>query len=193
MPHTVSPLRLESHRSGLLLVDLQEKLCPAIEGIESVLERAIVLTQACDELQIPRIATVQYPDGLGNLVEPFGSHYPSPHEKLDFSAAVCRTAIDPWSETDRDQVVLVGIETHICILQTALDLQAEGKQVYVVLDAVASRNAQDHIQGLERMRSCGIHIVSLESVLFEWLGSSRHASFRLISQMIKGLNPPSTP
>ena len=190
MPHIVSPLRLESHRSGLLLVDLQRSSVLPLRVLR-VCWNALVLTQACDELQIPRITTVQYPDGLGNLLDPLARTTQVPTRNWIFCGSL-PTAIDPWSETDRDQVVLVGIETHICILQTALDLRAEGKQVYVVLDAVAS-NAQDHIQGLERMRSCGIHLVSLESVLFEWLGSSRNASFRLISQMIKGLNPPSTP
>ena len=114
--------------------------------------------------------------------------YPEPFEKLDFSAAACREPIENWQSQNRDQILLVGIETHICILQTALDLAAEGKQPHVILDLVASRNKTDHRAGIERMRGCGIKILTLESVLFEWLGSSRHKNFKCISSMVKNLN-----
>ena len=189
MAHTVSADRLDPNRSAVLLIDLQEKLCPAIPAIDEVINRCLVLTKACDELNIPRNATVQYPEGLGDLIEGVKTYYPQPHSKLDFSAAVCRDPIDRWAEESRDQILLIGIETHICITQTALDLEAEGKQPIVVLDAVASRNQDDHVAAICRMQHAGIKIVSLESVLFEWLGSSTHPSFRMISQMVKAMNP----
>ena len=188
MPHVISPHRLDPSRSALLLVDLQEKLCPAIRNIEQVIERSRVLTEASDLLNVPRAATVQYPQGLGALVEPIHGKYAEVDEKLDFSAAVCRETIDRWSGEGRDQILIVGIETHICILQTALDLAAEGKQPHVIVDAVSARNLLDHQTGLERMAACGVGLVSLESVLFEWLGNSRHESFRDISGMVKNLS-----
>ena len=188
MPHVVSPYRLDPNRSALLLVDLQEKLCPAIMNIEQVIERSRLLTEASDLLSVPRAATVQYPQGLGELVEPIREKYAEAEEKLDFSAAVCRGSIDRWGEGGRDQILIVGIETHICILQTALDLAAEGKQPHIVVDAVSARNLLDHQTGLERMAACGIRLLSLESVLFEWLGNSRHESFRTISGWVKNLN-----
>ena len=188
MAHVISPDRLNPQRSAVMLVDLQEKLCPAIDVAPSVIQKALVLTDACDEMDIPRAATVQYRRGLGELVQPLNERYPEPFEKLDFSAAACREPIENWQAHHRDQILLVGIETHICILQTALDLAAEGKQPHVILDLVASRNKTDHRAGIERMRGCGIKILTLESVLFEWLGSSRHESFQCISSMVKNLD-----
>lgn len=192
MAHVIAPHRLDPDRSAVFLVDLQEKLCPAIPEIDEVINRSIVLTKACDELGIPRSATVQYPEGLGDLTEQLNDHYPKPHAKLDFSAAVCREPIEQWAAQGRDQILLIGIETHICITQTALDLCAEGKNPIVVIDLVASRNKQDHLAGIERLRNLGIQIVSLESVLFEWLGSSRHPRFRVISGLVKAMNRSST-
>ncbi len=188
MPHVISAMRLDPVRSAVLLVDLQAKLCPAIPEIEEVIKRSQVLTEACDELGIPRAGTVQYPEGLGDLVTPLQSLYQATHAKLDFSAAVCREPIEQWEQQNRDQILLIGIETHICILQTALDLLAEGKQPFVVIDAVASRSKRDHEAGIARMRQIGIQVISLESVLFEWLGSSRHPSFKVISRLVKSMN-----
>ncbi|MDB4678745.1 isochorismatase family protein [Rhodopirellula sp.] len=188
MPQIISPFRLDTQRSAVLLVDLQDRLCDSIPDIKNVIDRAKILTTACDQLEVVRAATVQYPEGLGPLVPTLLSDYPDAEAKRDFSAAACRIALDTWHQEGRDQIILVGIETHICIMQTAMDLLAEGFKIHVVVDAVTSRNKIDHETALLRLRELGVTLISLESVLFEWLGSSRHTSFKAISQLVKEMN-----
>ncbi|TWT76620.1 Vibriobactin-specific isochorismatase [Planctomycetes bacterium CA13] len=185
MPHVQSPLRLSADRSALLVVDLQEKLVPVIPSGEAVVKQTERLIDAADRLDVPFAATVQYPQGLGNLVPPIANRVPEPEEKTAFSAAVCRQAIDSWANQGRDQIVIVGIETHVCVLQTVLDLIAEGFRVYVVAEAVASRHGRDHETAIGRMVICGATVLTAESVMFEWLGTSKHPEFKAISQLVK--------
>jgi nicotinamidase-related amidase len=185
MPHVRSPNRLDSRRSGLLVVDLQEKLCPAIRSADNVIRQTLRLIEAANTLSIPTAATVQYPKGLGPLVESLAEHFPSPEEKLDFSAAVCRQSLDRWVNEGRDQIIVVGIETHICVLQTVLDLIAEGLRVFVVAEAVAARHGGDHETGMDRIAEEGGTITTVESVLFEWLGTADRPEFKSISKIVK--------
>jgi nicotinamidase-related amidase len=185
MPHIRSTHRLDPQRSALLVIDLQEKLCPAIRSADNVIRQTLKLVEASSILGVPSAATVQYPQGLGPLVKELRSEFPSPEQKRDFSAAVCREAIDRWIAEGRDQIVVVGIETHICVLQTVLDLIAEGMRPYVVAEAVASRSGKDHEVAIDRMRDSGAAILTVESVLFEWLGTSDRDEFKAISRMVK--------
>lgn len=185
MPHVRSPNRLDSSRSGLLVVDLQEKLCPAIRSADNVVRQTLRLIEAANTLGIPTAATVQYPKGLGPLVDSLAEHFPNPEEKLSFSAAVCRQSLDRWISEGRDQIIVVGIETHICVLQTVLDLIAEGLRVFVVAEAVAARHGHDHETGMDRMANEGGTITTVESVLFEWLGTADRPEFKSISKIIK--------
>jgi isochorismate hydrolase len=185
MPHIRSFRRLRADRSSLLVIDLQQKLCPAISSADAVVHQIMRLVQATRLLEIPSSATVQYPKGLGSLVGPLSEAFPHPEEKLNFSAAVCRRALDQWSGQGRDQIVIVGIETHVCIMQTVLDLIAEGLRPFVVANAVAARNAVDHEIALLRMRDEGAVITTVEAVLFEWLESANHPQFKSISQIVK--------
>ncbi len=186
MPHVRSPDRLDPSRSALLVIDLQEKLAPLIRSADNVTRQILRLIDAADRLQIPRAATVQYPQGLGPLVKPLSDAFERPEEKQDFSAAVCRDSLDSWSATGRDQIIVTGIETHICVLQTVLDLIAEGQRPYVVAEAVAARHGRDHETAMDRMRDAGATITTVEAVLFEWLGTSAHGEFKAISKMVKG-------
>lgn len=185
MPHVGSPNRLDALRSALLVIDFQEKLCPTIPAAEAVERQLVRLVEVAHLLNVPAAATVQYPKGLGPLVSSLQEAFPSPEEKLAFSAAVCRDALDGWAADGRDQIVVVGIETHVCVQQTVLDLIAEGQRPFVVADAVAARNDTDHQIALQRMRDNGATITTVEAVMFEWLGTSDRPEFKPISKIIK--------
>lgn len=168
-----------------MVVDLQEKLVPAIAGGEQVVKEVVRLLKTADALNVPREATVQYPQGLGKLVDPLGQWFERPEAKMDFSAAVCRRSLDTWARQGRDQIVVAGIETHICVLQTVLDLAAEGFSVYVVADAVAARKPLDHDVAMTRIRSAGATVLTAESVIFELLGTADHLRFKELSKLVK--------
>ena len=185
MPHVRSPDRLDINRSALWVIDLQEKLVPVIPSASEIESTVCRLLEAANRLSVPTGATVQYPKGLGPLVPSLREHLSDPEEKVDFSAAVCRRDLDAWAKSGRDQIVIVGIETHICVLQTVLDLIAEGHRPYVVSDAVGSRGQQDHDDAIARMRDSGATIVTSESILFEWLSTAKHPEFKAISQLVK--------
>ena len=185
MPHVLSPLQLDVDRSGLLIIDLQKKLVPAVPSGKAVIRQSERLLKAAELLSVPFAATVQYPKGLGPLVPRLKDWIPDPEEKLDFSAAVCRGALDAWCIEGRDQIVIAGIETHICVQQTVLDLIAEGLTPHVVAEAVASRDGHDHEVAMQRMHDAGATITTVESVLFQWLRSAEHPEFKSISQLVK--------
>tara|TARA_R110002049_G_scaffold72490_1_gene187015 strand:+ start:131398 stop:132081 length:684 start_codon:yes stop_codon:yes gene_type:complete len=189
MPHVRSPERLDVRRSALLVIDLQEKLVPVVPSGEPVVRQTCRLMKAAEQLQVPVAATVQYPKGLGPLVPAIASlldeRQIEAEEKLDFSAAVCRGSLDEWCDSGRDQIVVVGIETHVCVVQTVLDLLAEGLRVFVVAEAVAARHGRDHETALDRMRDSGATVIAAESVMFEWLSTADHPSFKTISGLVK--------
>ena len=140
-------------------------------------------------MEIPTISTEQYPQGLGKTLESIRENLPSttvPTEKTCFS---CCTASgferNITSHPERKQVVLVGMEAHICIVQTASGLLRWGYQVFVAADAICSRDPNNRINALERMRHSGIQITNTESVAFEWLGDSSNEKFREVSRMFR--------
>ena len=169
--------------SMLLLIDLQERLMPAIDGGATVVENAAWLTRIARRLSVPVGATVQYPQGLGYF-PPVLADLLAPGEtieKIHFSA-VREGRLKPLAGFDRPQIVVAGSETHVCVLQTVLDLRAAGKEVYLVADAVGSRRATDRAFGIERMQQAGAHIVTREMVAFEWLEKAGTEVFREISR-----------
>jgi isochorismate hydrolase len=185
MPHVCSPNRLDPNRSGLLVIDVQEKLCPLIAAAENAIGQMNRLVEVGKLLSIPMAATVQYPKGLGPLVQSLAQEFPAPEEKVVFSAAVCRASLDRWTSEGRDQIVVVGMETHVCVQHTVLDLLAEGLRPFVVADAVAARHLCDHEVALCRIRDSGATITTVESVMFEWLGSADRPEFKAVSKIIK--------
>jgi nicotinamidase-related amidase len=185
MPHIRSTDRLDVARCALLVIDVQERLVPAIPSGDPVVQQICRLVEAARLLQVPSAATVQYPPGLGPLVPPLQQAFPDPEEKLDFSAAVCRVSLDAWAQAGRDQIVVTGVETHVCVQQTVLDLIAEGQRPYVVAEAVAAQHGRDHETAMERMRDAGATITTTESVLFEWLGTADRPEFKAISDLVK--------
>lgn len=185
MPHVRSPLRLDANRCAVLVIDLQKKLVDVVHSGRAVVKQTHRLLDAAEILGIPSAATVQYPKGLGPLVDSLADHFPDPEEKLDFSAAVCRRELDAWVADGRDQIVVVGIETHVCVQQTVLDLMAEGLRPFIPVEAVAARGGEDHEIALERMEFSGATLTTVESVMFEWLSTADRPEFKAISKMIK--------
>ena len=147
------------------------------------------MLEAAKLLGVPVAATVQYPKGLGPLDRSLQEAFPDPEEKLDFSAAVCRRELDQWLEHGRDQIVITGIETHVCVQQTVLDLLAEGLRPYLAAEAVAARGGRDHETAIDRMEMSGATITTVESILFEWLGTADRPEFKAISQLVKQKPP----
>ncbi|OYP29867.1 isochorismatase family protein [Rhodopirellula sp. MGV] len=187
MPYQRSSNRLSVDTSAVLVIDLQRKLMPAIPSGENVLYSTESLLRVADRLGVPAAATVQYPKGLGKLVTPLDKRFPDPEEKLAFSSAVCRRELDPWIAEGRDQILICGVETHICVLQTVMDLLQEGLRPVVLSEAVAARGGWEHDLAIEQIRSLGATITSLESVIYQWLETAEHEQFKAVSRIVKSL------
>lgn len=172
-----------SENSVLLVIDVQEKLLPAIHEGESVLGNILWLVQAAKRIGVPVIATEQYPKGLGPTHPDLLREIPREAigEKSHFSCCQsgCLTAL-PGS--NNRQYIVCGMETHVCVLQTVIDLKSMGKEVFVVAEAVGSRASENKTLALERMRDHNIEIVGKEMVVFEWLKVSGTALFKEISR-----------
>ncbi|EKT4483986.1 hydrolase [Pseudomonas putida] len=173
---------IDPHKATLLVVDIQEKLIGAMSDPEGTRARARWLLAATAELELPTVISEQYPKGLGHTLAPLLAAAPAAEvvEKSHFScvAAGCL----PASLMAREQVIVCGMETHVCVLQTVLGLLTLGKQVFVVEDACDSRTAASKAAGLARMREAGAQVVTREMVLFELMGSAGHLLFRHISK-----------
>lgn len=173
---------IEHHRATLLVVDIQERLLGAMSDPQGMRDRAHWLLAACADLALPVVISEQYPKGLGPTLPALLAAAPAAEvvEKSHFScvAAGCL----PASLMARDQVIVCGMEAHVCVLQTVLGLLGCGKQVFVVEDACDSRTPANKAAGLARMRQAGAQLVTREMVLFELMGSASHPQFRHISK-----------
>ncbi len=189
-PHR-SPHLLDRHRSLLMLVDLQEKLLPTIDQRARVVWNARRLLAGANAVGVLHIVTEQYPEKLGATVV-LGDGVQSINvaiSKRMFSCRECHSASADSRAAGRDQAILCGIETHVCVLQTALDLLSDGWKVFIVADAVSSRNLLDHSVALSRLATHGATITTTESVLFEWCETSTAPEFRTISALVRQLAP----
>lgn len=174
---------MNANESGLLVVDVQERLCPAVDDWQRILDRVIWLVRLARRLQVPVMASEQYPKGLGPTHPDLLAELPAGvmGEKLHFSCAA-EGCLEPFAASRRSQLVICGMEAHVCVLQTVLEFAGQGRSVFVVADAVTSRNPQDKALALERMRRHGVDIVSAEMVAFEWLRKAGTDQFREISR-----------
>lgn len=176
---------LDATNCRVLIVDMQEKLLPVIDGASHVASGCRVIAEAATIFNVPIRITEQYPQGLGSTVSHLATFDTEPTEKLLFSAAeasavgLCRT------DEQRNRIVVCGIETHICVLQTAFDLHCRGWRVCVVADAVGARKTVDHSVGLQRMRDGGIDVITTEMVLFEWAAQAGTPEFKKISRLVR--------
>lgn len=179
----MSALEIDAERATLVVVDLQERFSGAIEGWDEIISRAAVLGRAATLTGLPVVFTEQYPAGLGATVAPVREALPGadPLSKTVFPAS----RADGFDLGGRDQVLLCGVETHVCVLQTALDLISGGIDVFIVVDATGSRNAVDRDTAVERMIQAGAIPATVEAAGFELLGSADHPSFRDFQGLIK--------
>ncbi len=175
---------LNKEKSGFLLVDVQEKLSPHVLNSAALIERCQWLTSLATELDVPLVVSEQYPSGLGHTVEPLRNLTPNDKciNKVAFSCYREPAFVNYWQTLNRQQVVIAGIETHVCVLQTALDMTDSGLDVFVVVDAVSSRHEMDHKYGLKRMKHAGVHLVTSEMVFFEWVGKAGTPEFKALSK-----------
>lgn len=172
--------------SSLVLIDMQQKIVPAVEQPGRLVANCTLLCQAAQLLGIPIEATEQYPDGLGATIPELRKFVSTPATKKRFSG-VEALGWKPVGETESpmNQVVLAGIETHVCVLQTAFDLLALGYQVCVPADAVSSRRRFDRRWALRRMRSAGVVVSTIEALVFEWMTTAATPEFKAVSSLIK--------
>jgi nicotinamidase-related amidase len=180
-----SPELLSSENSRLLIVDVQEKLLPLIPVAERLVHNCRRLLDGAKILSIPAFGTEQYPQGLGRTTAELATRLGPMPDKVCFS---CVPVLN-WGDAaeladDRDQVVVAGMETHVCVLQTVLDLLAAGFRVHVPADAVASRSEMDWRVALDRMASSGATVTTVESVLFEWCQKAGTPEFKQIQKLV---------
>ena len=184
-----SPELMSRHDTALLVVDVQQKLMDRMEYRGLIVWNIGRLIEAAGVLGLPIAATEQYPKGLGPTVPELASRLPSPPEKLTFSCCGVES-LDRLLQTDEcKKVLVVGIETHVCVLQTAYDLMARGQRVFVAADAVASQRTFDWKWALRRLDSAGVTITTTEGAMFEWCASAGAAEFQEISRLAKQSAP----
>ncbi len=181
------PLRLRRTRAGLLVVDIQERLLPAIFEKERVVQNSLRLLKAASALGVPVFATEQYRKGLGATVPEIAAALGQvrPLEKLAFSSCGAAGFLEALQQRKVSQAILCGIEAHVCVCQTCLDLLEEGYGVFVAADAISSRTAENHRLAIERMRYAGAVIVSTEMVLFELLGAAGTEEFKKVLELVR--------
>ncbi len=171
----------------LVVIDLQEKLMPAMNNGDETEERAAKLIRGMKVFDIPVIVTQQYTKGIGTttakIAEALGDF--EHVEKTTFSAARMQEFKDRLAAAGRKNVVICGVEAHICVLQTALQLMEEGYNVYLAVDCIDSRNENDKLWGISRMGDAGAVITTYESVLYEILQDSKAEGFKAISAIVK--------
>ena len=165
----------------LLLVDFQRRLVPVIHDADTLVARAVRLAEAAQVLDVPICATEQYPTGLGPMVPELAGYPQNVVAKTRFSGVADPTLLPPTAR----EVLVAGVEAHVCVLQTVADLLAGEHRVVVVADAVGSRDPADRDAALERMRAHGAEVVTSEMVLFEWLRDSTHPRFREVQKLLR--------
>ncbi len=180
--------KLSRKNTALLVIDVQEKLFPYVENSCHVIQTIQKAVRGFQILGLPIFATEQYPQGLGHTVAPLKGllgEKQTYHIKTAFSCLDDPSIKQFFLEQPVTDWVLVGIEAHVCILQTAKDLLAEGKHVTILNDAISSRSIYDFSTAIAELRDCGARITSTETVLFELLRHSKAMEFKEISQLIK--------
>ncbi|CAL1241838.1 isochorismatase family protein [Candidatus Methylocalor cossyra] len=183
---------LDAGHSLVALIDLQERLLAAMPESDRsrVVEASAILLAAAGTLDIPVVYSEQYPKGLGATVPAVRERLPSGSVGVEKTAFSCY-AVEDFRKAlgDRSQLVLLGQEAHVCVLQTALEANAAGRRVFVVEEAVCSRFPAHKQNALARLRAAGVVVTNVESVLFEWLRDAAHPAFKAVSALIPRARP----
>ena len=189
-PNTPAPLRLLPQESLLLCVDVKERLCAAMpkDALAQLVQNATRLLKGAQILGIPVVVSEQYRRGLGGTIPELASLIPagsSNLEKLEFSAWAAPALAAAIAETGRSQIIVIGMETHICVYQTVRDLAHVGYKVHIPHDAVCSRHPENARVGLVLAERAGGVVTSTETVLFDWLHRAGSADFKAISALVR--------
>ena len=178
---------IERHKSCLLVVDVQEKLAPAMADPAGVIRNTGILMRAAARLAVPLVVSEQYPQGLGTTVPELRALAPDSARiaKLNFSCAADPALQQRIKEAQRSLIVIAGLEAHVCVLQSALGFRQAGYEIVVVADAISSRAPANREAALQRLRENGVEVATTEMVLFEWLGQAGTPEFKELSRLIK--------
>lgn len=175
---------LNKEDSVLALVDVQEKLAPAVWNYDAFIARCEWLLKLAQRMAVPVITSEQYPKGLGATVEELRPYFHKNQciEKIHFSCMQQPDYIQHLRKLNKNQLIVTGIEAHVCVLQTAMEMKGMGFDVYVVADAVSSRSENDLKYALKRMKQEGIQLITAEMVFFEWLRKAGGPEFKELSK-----------
>lgn len=184
-----SPEMMSVGDTALLVVDVQEKLVPVIAGRQRVVWNVRRLIEGARILGLPVVATEQYPEGLGRTVPELAELLGEIPSKLTFSCGGCPQIFKDLQTQGIFKLLVCGMETHVCVQQTVLDLLAAGWRIYVAVDAVGSRCAIDRTTALARMDSAGATLTTAEAALFEWCRVAGTPEFRQISRLVRQQGP----
>jgi nicotinamidase-related amidase len=179
---------LDAAKSTLLVIDVQEKLLPAMAEPVQVLAKSVILLKAAEALSLPVTVSEQYPKGLGSTVAELRTNLATVLEKTAFSCwrdDAIKSHMIGHHEAGRPLVVVAGIEAHVCVLQTCIDMAQAGFGVFAVADAMSSRRSKSAELAFDRMRHNGVQVVCTEMVVFELLEKAATLEFRALSQLIK--------
>lgn len=177
--------RLTPANATLVVVDIQDRLLAKIPNAAELVSNAGFLLDAATLLGVEALATEQYPKGLGPTTQEIARRLPPhPPSKTAFSCRGAAGFLADLRSGGRPNVVLVGMETHVCIAQTAFDLLDLGFTVFLPVDALASRHAVDHATALRRLERAGAVPTTVEAIAFEWLGDATHPQFKSVSKLV---------
>ena len=182
------PNLLSQQNAALIVVDIQEGFRPMIADFDVIAERSATMVRGCQVLDVPVFVTEQYPKGLGNTAAEIKNLFDDNvevFEKTAFSSCGAEAFIAGLTDRGIKQVMICGLESHICVSQTAHDLLDRGFQVHVLCDCVTSRFEYNRLTGLAKMRHSGVIESSTEMALFELMGDARHDKFKEIQALIK--------
>ncbi len=182
MPHA---MQMSAVDTGLLVIDVQEKLVPKLFDPTPLVHNIAFFLDAAHLLNMPIQCTEQYPRGLGATVPELAAKLPQRPDKVAFSSCAVPSVVQTFHREARPKIVLCGIETHVCVLHTALDLLALDFRVFIAVDAVGSRSRIDHDIALRRMERAGAILTTSETCVFEWIGGAGHPQFKAISRLIQ--------
>jgi isochorismate hydrolase len=180
-------MRIIKERAVALIIDFQERIFPVISGHEQLLKNVPILIEGLKSLRVPLIVTEQYVKGLGPTVGPIAACLEGIEriEKSSFSCCDEPQVMQALAVSGKEVVIIAGIESHVCVLQTVIDLKQNGYLPVVVTDCISSRKENDRQAAIERMRFEGAVLTTYEAILFELLRYSGTDSFKLISQLVK--------
>jgi nicotinamidase-related amidase len=175
------PKLARAGESALIVIDIQERLASIMAERERVVRATGILLEAASRLEIPVFVSEQYPAGLGSTVPELAGKLPNGATRIEKTAFSACAALP----LTRPQAVLAGMEAHVCVLQTALELAAAGREVFVAADAVCSRAEANYSNALARLERAGVVVTNTESLIFEWLRDAANEHFRAISKLIR--------